>query len=49
MCGIAGILPFDGPSDTEKLHAMVSSIEHRGPDQKNIFRTAWEFFGLRLK
>ena len=50
MCGIAGILPFDGPSDTEKLHAMVSSIEHRGPDQKNIFQNSLGIFGfLRLK
>ena len=35
MCGIAGILPFDGLFDKKKLNEMVSSIAHRGPDQKN--------------
>ena len=50
MCGIAGILPFDGPSDKKKLHVMVSSIAHRGPDQKNIFQNSLGIFGfLRLK
>ena len=50
MCGIAGILPFDGFFDKKKLHEMVSSIAHRGPDQKNIFQNSLGVFGfLRLK
>ncbi len=50
MCGIAGILPFDGFFDKKKLHEMVSSIAHRGPDQKNIFKNKLGIFGfLRLK
>ena len=50
MCGIAGILPFDGPFDKKKLHEMVGSIAHRGPDQKNIFQNSLGVFGfLRLK
>ena len=33
MCGIAGIVRFDGvPVDPEVLRAMVDSMTHRGPD-----------------
>jgi asparagine synthase (glutamine-hydrolysing) len=33
MCGIAGILRFDGaPVDQASLEAMVASMTHRGPD-----------------
>ena len=39
MCGISGILPFEGPKDSIKIEEMVQSISHRGPDQKIIFVT----------
>jgi asparagine synthase (glutamine-hydrolysing) len=33
MCGIAGILRFDGgPVDTTALQRMTDSLAHRGPD-----------------
>ena len=36
--------------DKKKLHEMISSIAHRGPDQKNIFKNKLGIFGfLRLK
>ena len=50
MCGISGILPFEGPKDTIKIEEMVQSISHRGPDQKIIFKNHLGIFGfLRLK
>ena len=33
MCGIAGIIHRDGPSDIgDELTAMLNSMKHRGPD-----------------
>ena len=50
MCGISGIMPFEGPKDTIKMEEMVQSISHRGPDQKIIFKNHLGIFGfLRLK
>ena len=50
MCGISGILPFEGPKDSIKIEEMVQSISHRGPDQKIIFKNYLGIFGfLRLK
>src|SRR5258708_39897583 len=38
MCGIAGILHFDGtPVSTECLHAMARAIAHRGPDAEGYY------------
>jgi asparagine synthase (glutamine-hydrolysing) len=35
MCGIAGILRFDGrPAAVEQIDRMVASIRHRGPDDQ---------------
>lgn len=50
MCGISGILPFEGPKDSIKIEEMVESISYRGPDQKIIFKNHLGIFGfLRLK
>jgi asparagine synthase (glutamine-hydrolysing) len=38
MCGIAGILRFDGrPVRAEEVGAMVDSLRHRGPDDGGVF------------
>ena len=50
MCGISGIMPFEGPKDSIKIEEMLQSISHRGPDQKIIFKNHLGMFGfLRLK
>ena len=50
MCGISGILPFEGSKESKKIEEMVGSISHRGPDQKIIFKNNLGIFGfLRLK
>jgi len=39
MCGIAGILKFDGsPVDSAMLRRMADSIAHRGPDADGFFQ-----------
>jgi asparagine synthase (glutamine-hydrolysing) len=39
MCGIAGLLAFDGrPADPRLLEAMRDSLTHRGPDGEGAFR-----------
>lgn len=35
MCGIAGYISLDGPSP-ERIAAMVSRLEHRGPDAQTV-------------
>src|SRR5690242_3199218 len=38
MCGIAGLVRWDGPApDSSEIHAMCEAIEHRGPDDEGIF------------
>ena len=36
MCGIAGILGIDSK---ERVKKMLNTIEHRGPDAKNIWKS----------
>lgn len=36
MCGIAGIIRFDGVSSEEEIRLMTNSIAHRGPDGEGI-------------
>lgn len=36
MCGIAGIIRFDGNSSEEEIRLMTDSIAHRGPDGEGI-------------
>jgi len=39
MCGIAGILRFDGGAVREEvLEGMISLLRHRGPDERGTFR-----------
>ncbi|MCU0241744.1 MAG: asparagine synthase (glutamine-hydrolyzing), partial [Vicinamibacteria bacterium] len=41
MCGLAGILSFDGvPIDARQLAAMGASLAHRGPDAEGTHRDA---------
>jgi asparagine synthase (glutamine-hydrolysing) len=41
MCGLAGILTFDGsPPGGEALRRMGTSLQHRGPDAEGIFEDA---------
>ena len=34
MCGIAGIVSFDGPPDETAVKAMTDALAHRGPDDE---------------
>ena len=38
MCGIAGIVRFDGRNVTEaQVQSMLQTIKHRGPDDEGVF------------
>jgi asparagine synthase (glutamine-hydrolysing) len=38
MCGIAGFVSLNGaPASSERLHAMIDTIRHRGPDDVGYF------------
>lgn len=48
MCGIAGIVNFDGaPVDRHAVEAMTSSLAHRGPDGSDIWLAGHVGFGHR--
>ena len=48
MCGIAGILRFDGQDvDRGCLGSMVSALSHRGPDDEGLFFDAGVGLGVR--
>jgi asparagine synthase (glutamine-hydrolysing) len=48
MCGIAGILRFDGRRvATEEIARMVGSIRHRGPDDEGLFVEDGVGLGMR--
>ncbi len=48
MCGIAGILRFDGQDvDRGCLRSMVSAMSHRGPDDEGLFFDAGVALGVR--
>jgi asparagine synthase (glutamine-hydrolysing) len=47
MCGIAGMVRFDGPIARERLAAMVESISHRGPDDSGLFTEGGVGLGMR--
>lgn len=48
MCGIAGILSFDGvPPDWATTHQMCESIFHRGPDDEGILIEGKIALGMR--
>lgn len=38
MCGICGILSFDGPPDRDLVQRMVGRVYHRGPDGSGYYR-----------
>jgi asparagine synthase (glutamine-hydrolysing) len=48
MCGIAGILRFDGtPVRAEEIRAMTDSIGHRGPDDQGLLVQDGVGIGMR--
>src|SRR5512138_1078701 len=48
MCGIAGILRFDGSSvRAEEIDAMTASIAHRGPDDHGLLVEGGFGMGMR--
>jgi asparagine synthase (glutamine-hydrolysing) len=48
MCGIAGIVSFDGkPVLRQELHNMCSAIAHRGPDDAGYYLDAHAGIGMR--
>jgi len=48
MCGVAGILHFDGaPVDRENLKCMTDSLAHRGPDGQGSFVSGFVGLGHR--
>ncbi|WP_156252170.1 asparagine synthase (glutamine-hydrolyzing) [Pseudactinotalea terrae] len=38
MCGICGVLSFDGPPDRELVLRMMGRLHHRGPDGSGYYR-----------
>jgi asparagine synthase (glutamine-hydrolysing) len=48
MCGIVGILRFDGrPVQAEEVRAMCDTIAHRGPDDQGLHVERGYGFGMR--
>src|SRR5204863_9112497 len=48
MCGIAGIISFDGsPVYLEELRAMCGAIAHRGPDDEGFYLGTGAGLGMR--
>lgn len=48
MCGIAGIIKFDGePVRLDELRAMTDAMIHRGPDDDGFFHTGAVGIGMR--
>lgn len=48
MCGIAGIVRFDGEAvDVDRIQAMVSAMRHRGPDDEGLFIDGGVGLGVR--
>jgi len=48
MCGIAGIVSFEGkPVSEQELHKMCSAIAHRGPDDEGFYFGAGVGLGMR--
>lgn len=39
MCGIAGFTTIDGSAPAERIHQLLQSIHHRGPDQQGSHRS----------
>jgi asparagine synthase (glutamine-hydrolysing) len=50
MCGIAGIMSFDGkPVSLEELHAMCAALAHRGPDDEGFHLGKDKRVGLGMR
>jgi asparagine synthase (glutamine-hydrolysing) len=48
MCGIAGLISFDGrPASLEALHAMCAATAHRGPDDFGYYSDDHAALGMR--
>src|SRR5688500_4583930 len=48
MCGIAGIVRFDGtPADPARVRAMTDALVHRGPDDDGYFAEGPVALGMR--
>lgn len=46
MCGIAGILKFNGVVESETIHKMNTALKHRGPDGTGIWINTNKTIGL---
>jgi len=46
MCGISGILNTQQVVDVSRVEKMISAIDHRGPDDKKVFRHKQGIFGF---
>lgn len=47
MCGIAGIVSFDGPPDETAVKAMSDALAHRGPDDEGTWTRGGVALGHR--
>jgi asparagine synthase (glutamine-hydrolysing) len=48
MCGIAGLVRWDGPSPSAlDVHAMCDAIIHRGPDDEGVYVDEYAGIGMR--
>jgi asparagine synthase (glutamine-hydrolysing) len=46
MCGIAGMISFNKPVETDSLQRMISTLQHRGPDGEGIWINESQTVGL---
>ncbi|MCK5019381.1 MAG: asparagine synthase (glutamine-hydrolyzing), partial [Candidatus Peribacteraceae bacterium] len=47
MCGIAGIIEFNGNPDVKRLNEMLNLLSHRGPDNSGVFQNKNTCLGHR--
>ena len=47
MCGICGVIGFDGPLAEKRVRSMMGALVHRGPDDEGILARPGAVFGVR--
>ena len=47
MCGITGIVQFNGGVSSQRIEKMTSTLGHRGPDQEGYYKEKFVHFGHR--
>jgi asparagine synthase (glutamine-hydrolysing) len=47
MCGICGVIGFDGPLAEKRVRSMMSALVHRGPDDEGMLIRSGAVLGVR--